>query len=278
MRHSIRLLLIFLPVLIFSAAWAWFCHGVAQSQPIRVEKLEQVMPQWPAGKQDFRVVVLADLHFAHRDDDKADFIVEQVQLLEPDLILFLGDIPYGVNHRLSMPADRVLEHLAPLKGLAPILFVNGNHDLGPQYVDLSRIGATCCDNRIMRINFDAQHPLDVVGYLGAHGQQLKELPGGEAGVPQLCISHYPYSFYRHAEPAFDLIIAGHTHGGQFCRPSGLPLFGFEGFSPAQLRGGRHTAASGGPLYITRGIGCSLLPFRLYCPGEITVLDLRGPAG
>ena len=275
MRKATAILCFIVTALIL-AAGAWFCHGIAVSQEIRTERIQLKLEGWPAEAPCCRVVVLADLHVARWESEKLDRIIQAAVDLKPDAYFLLGDNLYGCNHALSLPWQETARRLLRLARYAPVFYVTGNHDHGGLYNSIyDQGGFTGCDNCSVRYQGADGRALDISGYMDAYGRELPALPPRTPGVPRLILSHYPYSFLKHPGSSKDAVLAAHTHGGQLCTPSGRPLFGGDGHAPDDLRAGWHRAADGAPLYIPRGIGCSHLPFRLYCPGEITVVELQG---
>jgi predicted MPP superfamily phosphohydrolase len=89
----------------------------------------------------------------------------------------------------------------------------------------------------------------------------------------LLLSHVPAFDHQRLDGRTDLILCGHTHGGQvrlpFLPPLYLPRFSGR-FVEGMFRVGPHAT----PLYVTRGIGTSLFPVRFLCPPEITLLRLQ----
>lgn len=264
-------------------AWGLFCLAVVSSQEIRVEEREFCFPQWPASAPPVRAVVLADAHVASWEGEKLERIVQRITALKPDVIFLLGDFPYGVRNRYSLPEEACYAALAPLAQAAPVLYVIGNHDNYYRRMrrEFRRLGFLRCGETTRRLYFSAGQRLDVIGFSWSYGAKLdRHLPNNLAAadaerVPLLALAHYPESFYKHPLPQVDLVLAAHTHGGQLCDGSGMPLRGFGELSREQSRGGWHTRPDGKPLYITRGIGMSQIPLRLNCPAEITLLQLRG---
>lgn len=280
---------ILLRCLIFSVLmlgmWGVLRQLSENARDIRVEEHEVFFPQWPAEAAPVRAVVLADAHVARWEGEKLDGIVSRIVALQPDVILLLGDFPYGVRNRDSLPEEECYRKLAPLAEAAPVLYVIGNHDgyYRRMRSAFRRLGFLRCDGSSRRLHFSGGQALDVIGFTWSHGpKQDRYLPKNvEAAdadhVPLLGVAHYPESFYKHPLPQVDFVIAGHTHGGQLCDGSGMPLRGLGGLTREQTRGGFHTRPDGKLLYITRGIGVSQIPLRLNCPAEITLLLLRGSA-
>lgn len=283
MRFRFFLLWCFLFTVLLLGVWGLFCHQVVSSRDIRVETQEFSFPQWPSDTPPVRAVVLADPHLAFWEGGKLARIVRIITELKPDLILLLGDFPYGVGNRFSLPEEACYAALAPLSEAAPVCYVIGNHDWYYRCLkdEFSRLGFLNCRENTRRLHLRNGQALDVIGFTWSYGAKLdRHLPNNIAAagdVPLLGIAHYPESFYKYPLPQLDLAVAGHTHGGQLCDSEGMPLRAFGSLTREQTRGGLHIRPDGKPLYITRGIGMSQIPLRLNCPAEITLLLLKGSA-
>lgn len=263
------------------SGWGLFRHQVAVSRDIRVETQEFSFSQWPAETPPVRAVVLADPHLAFWEGEKLERIVHTITELRPDLILLLGDFPYGVVNRFSLPEEDCYEKLAPLAQVAPVCYIIGNHDWYYRHMkaEFKRLGFINTAENTRRLHLCNGQVLDIIGFTWSYGaKQDRHLPKNIAAagdVPMLGIAHYPESFYKHPLPQVDLVLAGHTHGGQVCDFDGMPLRSFGDLPPEKVRGGLHTRPDGKALYISRGIGMSKIPLRLNCPAEITLLLLKG---
>jgi predicted MPP superfamily phosphohydrolase len=90
------------------------------------------------------------------------------------------------------------------------------------------------------------------------------------------LSHTPEIFRQAAHAAVDLLLCGHTHGGQICLPGGWPIF-LDARIPRRLGRGRwqHAGMQG---YTSPGAGASVVEVRLNCPPEVTVHRLLQPDG
>lgn len=281
MRLRFFLLWCLLLTVLILGAWGVFCRMVVSSRDIRVEEQEYALPQWSAETPPLRVVVLADLHLAAWEGEKLDDIVQRTLALRPDLILLLGDLPYGVCNSLSLPEEECYTKLAPLAEAAPVAYIIGNHDWYYRRLRASfrKLGFLNLGEATRRLHFAGGQVLDIIGFTWSHGPVLtKRLPNNvaQAGdVPMLGLAHYPESFYRHPLPEVEAVLAAHTHGGQLCDADGMPLRGLGILTREQTRGGWHKRPDGKALYITRGIGMSIFPLRLNCPAEITLLRLKG---
>jgi len=93
---------------------------------------------------------------------------------------------------------------------------------------------------------------------------------GETEQPRVLLTHSPAFVDRdHGEASFELCLAGHTHGGQITA-AGLAPFTPPGSGP-YVAGWYETGV--GPLYVSRGIGTSIVPARLTCRPELPIIEL-----
>jgi predicted MPP superfamily phosphohydrolase len=121
--------------------------------------------------------------------------------------------------------------------------------------------------------------IHLCGIDDAHFYQVDNIEKAAAGVPHnefsILLSHTP-EIYRHATQAgFDVLLSGHTYGGQICLPRGIALT-FESVLPRRMGSGPwHCHDMIG--YTSRGAGSSVVPVRFNCPPEITLHQFRSAA-
>jgi predicted MPP superfamily phosphohydrolase len=124
---------------------------------------------------------------------------------------------------------------------------------------------------VLRDGGDALHVAGVDDY-GYGADLAAALRGVPAGSPTILLAHNPRLVRRAARHGVGLVLSGHTHGGQV----NLPFLGsVYGRSPEQLRykiGWDRLGAT--QIYVSRGIGTIVLPWRLRCPAEIPCLELQ----
>ena len=268
-------------------AWALFV------QPRRYEIVRHrlALPDLPTELDGLRIVQLSDIH--HGPWLSLDYIarvVTDTNALRPDLVLLTGDYVQGRRHYVS-PCVAALAALAPRIGVLAVL---GNHDWW-EGVDeargaFGRVGIPLLDNdrrvltpqrRLARVD-EAGGPeargLAIAGlgdYLEGGPDFAAALDGLPAHMPCLLMSHWPDAAedpaMRYGRWRVDLMLSGHTHGGQVR----LPLVGTP-IVPSRY--GQKYAAGfvDGPacrVYVNRGIGTALLPVRWGVAPEITVFDL-----
>ncbi len=226
-----------------------------------------------------RVAFLTDLHFG--PTVPTWFLrraIERALALRPDLILLGGDI-LMLDRRGYADAVSTLSLLRAPLGAYGVL---GNHDLWVSRRLAEQLhaeaGVTLLTNRGVTLS-TRLGPL----YLGGVDDDWSGAPDAEAalagrppGIPSILLAHSPASLLALGSRPPDLALCGHSHGGQICRPSGRPLWvphaETVGLAAGWGRFGRTHA------YVSRGLGCAEVALRAYCPPEITLFLLEGPAG
>lgn len=265
----------------------------------------ETLPLLPAGHDPIRLLHIGDMHLVVGDRAKQRF-VQSLAGTQPDLVVNIGDNPGGVN-----AVDDVVTALEPLLEF-PGIFVAGSNDFyGPKpanplrylrapssvhdhalldQVDSTRLFTALKSrgtwhqlgntNMILRLQSGAE--LSVAGTHDAH-LAADSWPGFTPDttarpVLKLAVTHAPYRRVLDAAIAdgAELLLAGHTHGGQVA----LPGYGAI-VSNCDLPTGRaaglftwRSAGQAGKVNVTAGIGASpKVPLRTFCPPEAVVLDL-----
>ena len=218
-----------------------------------------------------RAIHLTDLH-VDRHQSRHDNVTLAVEELQPDWIFITGDllnVPEGLSHLFGF--------LARLREIAPVYITLGNHD---HYsgVPISQFAELADRHKIiLLINqttfiSTGSGELAIVGVddPSLHRADLRCIPPPANRRFTLLLAHAPNILDMMDEDhAVDLILCGHSHGGQWQIP-GVPTF----WLPPGCRGrisGRHENARH-RLYVNRGLGWSFLPFRWNCRPEIAVID------
>lgn len=235
-------------------------------------------PAWEKGGE-LKFAVLADLHARPGDGAYLDEIVRRTLVAQPDAVLLLGDYLNGHEKEQGMSPEELERHLRPLAeaGL-PLFAVLGNHDYyhGSETVRrmLTNLGAQIVDNgagKLLRLE-KCGVAADIGGmrclcYYRTPGSVVQ--PRGN--IPLILLSHSPVGA-EYAAPGTFIVISGHTHGGQVCWPWGTPFNMVDEKVPRRYASGMVEIA-GQRTYVTRGLGTSLLPIRLFCRPELTILTL-----
>jgi len=221
-----------------------------------------------------RVLQLSDIHHSlFFPLDRVARVVELANRLKPDLVALTGDfITYS---RRSI--EPVAEMLGTLRSRLGVVAVLGNHDfrVGAEIVQkaLRRHRIKVLRNRHIVLH-DGCDSLTVAGVddLGYGADMAAALRGVPHGSPSILLAHNPRLVRRAARHGVGLVLSGHTHGGQV----NLPLLGtVYGRSPEQMRYKIGWDRLGDTqIYVSRGIGTIVLPWRLRCPAEIPYLELQ----
>ena len=240
---------------------------------LTVERREIFLRRLPRELDRFRIVQLSDVHHSpFTGSEQIRRAVETANSLEPDLIALTGDY---VSHERAYAAP-CAEMLGRLRARHGVYAVLGNHD---HWVDASLItdlftlaGMRVLVNEGMR--FEARGASFWLAGVDDTMVGMEDLPlalaGSSADEMKLLLAHNPVILRRAARAGVDLVLSGHTHGGQVTlrserEPSGRPR-------RRLLRGlGRQ---GGTQIYVTRGLGTVVLPIRYGSPPEVSLLELR----
>jgi predicted MPP superfamily phosphohydrolase len=226
------------------------------------------------GPDGLRLAFVTDVH-AGSFLGEADLlrVFERVAAAAPDAVLLGGDL---INTR----ASEMLLFREPLLRLTVrhgVFAVPGNHehffgaDLAPWEAFLRDHGVTVLKNRGCRI----EHGGGTLWLCGVDDltEGVPDLASALAGrgehEPAVLLSHHPDFFFEAAAADVDLTLSGHTHGGQIRIGGWAPIhhsrFGYERgwFAENDCR-----------LYVSRGVGVTVLPLRIDAPPEIPVVTVR----
>ena len=160
-----------------------------------------------------------------------------------------------------------------LKG--PVYGVLGNHDTIRLLPALDDLGIRILVNESETIERRNQR-IHLVGVDDAHFYRMDNIEKAIVGVPpdefSILISHTPEIYRQAAYADFDVLISGHTHGGQICLPGGIPLT-LDSVLPRKMGSGawKYHEMIG---YTSVGAGSSVVPVRFNCPPEITLHHLH----
>ncbi|MBE0598757.1 MAG: metallophosphoesterase [Desulfuromonadales bacterium] len=243
-------------------------------EPNSFEIREVVVPlaKIPPGRE-LRLVHLSDLHLRtfHRYYEQVAIAANR---LEPDILLLTGD--YLEENRNISEVRRFLKLLRTTSG---IFAVQGNWEYWARLEgeNLRRHFARAQISLLINERRDLELqgvPLSVLGldYPSAADtlQQLQK--EADPGRLNLLLSHVPAFSHDLLDGRIDLILCGHTHGGQVRIPLVHPFY-LPRFSGRFVDGMYQVGDTDTPLYVTRGIGTSIFPIRFLCRPEITLLRL-----
>lgn len=257
--------------------WGFFVEPnrlIVRHETIQVSQL-------PPELDGLRIVLLSDIHAdgSFIDERKLQTIVERANQLQPEMIVICGDYIAGDGRRHE---PKILpETFAPiLKNFnAPlgVYSVLGNHDWWYDGVRvrqaLEQNGIKVLENEAIKVDRSGTS-FWIVGFadLWTRPQRIPEaLAKVPQNVPLIAITHNPDIFPRlpHYVP---LLLAGHTHGGQISLPLIGPVVEPSRISKNYVRG--HVIENGRHLFVTVGIGTSIIPVRFGATPEIVLLTVK----
>ncbi len=241
-----------------------------------------VLENWQPEHNGLRVAIISDIHLKKTASDisRLKAIVQKINAEKPDLVFLLGDYLGEVDdwqHQNATPAQIALI-LKDLKAKHGVYAVLGNHDWwlnGEGIRDaLKEVGIQVLENDLISLMINKK-PLNIIGLPDAGTRKekvnLQRLPSSE--IPAIVLAHDPDSFNDPALPYnYELTLCGHTHGGQVK----LPLIGAvtavsDLLSPYTEGWYAHRQRK---LFVTRGIGTSLVKIRYRCSPEIVIMTIR----
>ena len=246
-------------------------------RPVVIKSLTVKLNKLPLSFQGFRLVQISDLHIGPLIDGKwLKRIVDQVNHLNPDIIVLTGDLVDGSVNDLR-------EHVAPLAELRAkhgIYFITGNHEyysgVDEWCAHVSHLGLTVLRNERVKITNNDGDSFDLVGvddWAGGQFGQGPDLPKALAGRDDnhalILLAHQPAAIAEAAQHKVDLQLSGHTHGGQIW-PFNYLVYLQQPYSKG-LHRYKNTSTQ---IYTSAGTGFWGPPMRLGTKSEITHITLH----
>lgn len=245
----------------------------------------------------YRIVQISDLHNAKFGKNNQK-LVDRIRECEPDMIVLTGDL-VDSNHT---NVDRAVQFVDEIVKICPVYYVTGNHEYwleASEYDELmsglTGAGAVILDDQVVEISRgDAKFRLVGLddrslsdGTLEAlfsdesigHDQagQKEETADNENSEKKeftVVLAHEPQYLARYASAGVDLVLSGHAHGGQFRLPFvGGIVAPDQGFLPEYTAGEYYM--DGTEMIVSRGLGNSVIPVRLFNYPEIVCVELVG---
>lgn len=242
-------------------------------------------------KESVKIVHLSDLH------SKPFYkVIKTTEQLKPDIVMITGDFINDRNKR----KEKMLEFGKALLNIAPVFYITGNHEHRLDCFDelmkeLRELGFTVLLNETSDIEIKG----NLISVLGldenqasfeAYSERKKGIFEYKDMKPyfdefslhdgfKIVLSHFPENFEavrenNYSQYDFDIQLSGHAHGGQFILPFIGPVYSpGQGLFPKYARG---TKGEKPKLIISRGLGNSEFPLRLFNHPEINVITIKEP--
>jgi predicted MPP superfamily phosphohydrolase len=226
----------------------------------------------PQAFDGFSILHLSDLHVELSGAALARAI-ELLASLDYDLCVLTGDFRAGT----AGPFDATLAGLARLRAhlSAPVYAVLGNHDTVLMVPGMEELGIRVLlnEHEIIRRGGERIH---LAGVDDAHYFRVDNIEKTAAEIPEgefsILLSHTPEIYRQAAHAGFNLMLSGHTHGGQICLPGSIPIM-LDAKLPRRMGAGawRFNRLAG---YTSVGTGSCIVTARFNCPPEITLHRLE----
>lgn len=218
---------------------------------------------------NYSIIQLTDIHVGQTiQRDFIQDLVDRTNRLEPDLVVITGDL-------VDLPIPHIRQHLEPLRALkAPVYFVLGNHEYFhgvEEIIDYVReLGIKPLLNDSVLIG-DEQRGFDLLGINDLSSRRLGIEPydinrtyaKADSGRPCIFLAHQPKTIELIGERRCDLMLSGHTHGGQIF-PFGLLVMIDQPYVAGLFQHDQERQ-----IFVSRGAGYWGPPLRFLAPSEIS---------
>jgi predicted MPP superfamily phosphohydrolase len=220
----------------------------------------------------FTLLHLSDLH-VDINEAFVPVLIDRLSNIEYDVCVMTGDY----RSKIYGPIEATVDGMRRIRAVLhePIYGVLGNHDSLALVTEFESMGIRMlmneavvlwhADARIVLVGIDDQHFYRL-------GSIAKALVGVASELPSILLSHAPEVYRQAAQAGFDVMLCGHTHGGQICLPGGHAVT-VDADVPRRMGRGtwRRRSMVG---YTSPGAGTSIVDVRINCPPEITLHRLR----
>ncbi len=281
-QHRRRVGILILVGILLVIFFAWVLWG---NTALMVSEIGVTGTKLPQNFVGYRIAQVSDLHNAEFGENN-EVLIDLLQGTEPDLIVLTGDLVDSNHTDLAVS----LAFAQQAVSIAPTYYVPGNHEARiPSYdqlrEDLIRAGVVVLENEAVLLERDGAS----IHLIGVQDPSFFADPDHEESamaailtdlVPEdgsytVLLSHRPELFDTYVASGVDLVLAGHAHGGQVRLPflGGVVAPG-QGLFPA-YDAGLYTEGDTN-MVVSRGIGNSIIPFRVNNRPELVLVTLMPP--
>jgi hypothetical protein len=249
-----------------------YWRGCSNAERLVLRHNHVVSANLPASFHGFTLLHISDTH-VDMNEGAMQRLTEIVADLPYDICVLTGDY----RGKTFGPYDATLRGMARIKAHLrdPVYGVLGNHDTIRMLPGLEGMGIRMLQNESVTIR-RGEDQIYLAGIDDAHFYRVDNIEKASMQMPQgafaILLSHTPEIYRQAAHAGFDLLLSGHTHGGQICLPGSIPLT-LDSVLPRRLGAGAwqyHEMAG----YTSVGAGSSVVAVRFNCPPEITLHHLH----
>ncbi|MCK4259605.1 MAG: metallophosphoesterase [Halanaerobiales bacterium] len=242
-----------------------------QRYSISVKRYTIVVPNLPTEFEGFTILHLSDLHSKEFGKNQS-WLIKIINQENFDVIAVTGDLIDKRNPRIE-PAVKLLQHLKSKQ----IFFVPGNHEWWVDFQsreELESLGINIMENSSYKLSKGNSH-IWILGvddpYLG-RDRLDKALKNVDDSMPKILLAHAPNIFSSAVQNQINLVLVGHTHGGQIRIPFIGPIIApGQGFFPKFDYGKFDSGFTS--MIINGGLGESVLPIRFNIKPEVVLIKL-----
>lgn len=249
-----------------------YWRGHKNTQRIRVRHNEIRLPELPAPFDGFTILQISDMH-VDINPGPMQRLIKLLPKVQYDICVLTGDF----RGRTFGPFDATLAGLARVRShLKELVYgVLGNHDTVRMVPGMEDMGIRMLLNESEPIVRGDQQ-IHLAGIDDAHYYRADNIEKVASEIPDaevsILLSHTPEIYRQAAHADFNVLLSGHTHGGQICLPGSIPIT-LDSVLPRRMGSGPwqyHTMAG----YTSVGVGSSIVIVRFNCPPEITLHHLQ----
>lgn len=245
-----------------------YWRGRRNAARVRVQHNDVKLSGLPRAFHGYTILQISDMH-VDRNEAAVHRLIQILYEIDYDLCVLTGDYrgkTYG-------PIDGTLHGMGLVRAHLkdPIYAVLGNHDTIRMLPGFEDMGIRTLLNESVSVERHNSR-IHFAGIDDAHYYRVDDIAKAAAGIPQdevsILLSHTPEIYRDAARANFDLLLGGHTHGGQICLPGGIPIT-LDSTLPRYMGSGswQYQGMRG---YTSVGMGTSIVTVRLNCLPEITL--------
>ncbi len=246
--------------------------GHKNTKKIQVRHNNIEIPGLPASFDNFTILHISDMH-VDLNPGPMQRLTEILQGLQYDICVLTGDF----RGQTFGPFEAALRGLALVRSHLhrPVYGVLGNHDTIQMLPEIEAMDIRMLLNESETIVRGNQQ-IHLVGIDDAHYYRADNIQKAASGIPHdeisILLSHTPEIYRQAAHAGFQVMLSGHTHGGQICLPGSIPIT-LDSVLPRHMGAGpwKYGKMAG---YTSVGVGSSIVPVRFNCLPEITLHHLH----